>query len=121
MIKGSRDTDAYRRITVLWHHSVDPRFDPLVVVRTLANSLGLLIRESTSGRTGRVTLRVDTAESKATKGKGALVDKATRRAAAKLLRQALSNPAQANRIRALIERQAAGEDVGGELAEAIDR
>ena len=108
-------------MTVLWHHSIDDRFDPLTVVRALAESLSLLIRESTSSRTGRVTLRIDTRESKATKGKSPLVDKATRRAAAKLLRRALSNPAQADRIRALIQRQAAGEDVAGELAEAIDR
>ena len=121
MIKGTRDTDAYKRMTVLWHHSVDARFDPIVVVRTLADSLGLLIRESTSSRTGRVTFRIDTRESKATKGKGPLLDKATRRAAAKLFRQALSDPAQAERIKALIQRQAAGEDVAGELAKAIDR
>jgi hypothetical protein len=120
VIKNGRGTDDYRRMTVLWHHSIDDRFDPLTVVRVLAESLGLLIRESTSARTGRVTLRIDTRESKATKGKGPLVDKATRRAAAKLLRRALSNPAQADRIRALIQRQAAGEDVAGELAEAID-
>ncbi len=121
MIKGARGTDAYRRMTVLWHYSLDPRFDPLVVVRSLADSMGLVIRESTSGRTGRVTLRIDTKESKATKGRGAFVDKATRRAAAKLLRRALSDPAQADRIRALIERQAAGEDIAGQLTEAIDR
>ena len=121
MLKGPRGTDAYKRMTVLWHHSLDSRFDPLAVVKSLAESMGLVIRQSTSGRTGRVTLRIDTKESKATKGKGPLVDKATRRAAAKLLRQALSDPAQADRIRALIERQAAGEDIAGALAEAIDR
>ena len=117
----TRGTDAYHRMTVLWHRSVDARFDPLPVVRSLAESLGLLIRESTSGRTGRVTLRIDTRESKATKGKGPLVDKATRQAATKLLRKALRDPAQADRIRALIQRQEAGEDISTELADAIVR
>ena len=121
MIKEPRGTEAYKRMTVLWHHSVDARFEPVVVVKALAESLGLVIRESTSGRTGRITLRIDTRESKATKGKGSLLDKATRRAAAKLFRQALSDPAQAERIKALIQRQAAGEDVAGDLAKAIDR
>jgi|GEM_PF-4375644 len=118
---GTRGTESYRRMTVLWHSSVDARFDPLSVVRSMAGSLGLTIRESTSTRTGRVTLRVDTPESKATKGKGPFVDKATRKAAAKLLRQALKDPAQADRIKALIQRQAAGEDVSSELTEAIER
>ena len=121
MIKGSSGTDAYRRMTVLWYHSIDARFDPVSVVKALADSMGLLIRESTSGRTGRITLRIDTRESKATKGKVPLVDKATRREAAKLLRRALRDPAQAERIMALIQRQAAGENIAGELAETIER
>ncbi len=116
---ATRGTESYKRMTVLWHQSIDARFDPLTVVRALADSLGLLIRESTSARTGRVTLRVDTHESKATKGKGVLVDKATRRAALKLFRQALKDPAKADRIRTLIQRQESGEDVSSELAEAI--
>jgi hypothetical protein len=118
---GARNTDSYRRMTVLWHESIDDRFDPVGVIKSMAASTGFLIRESTSASTGRVTLRVDTRESKATKGKGVLVDKATRRAAAKLLRKALRDPAQANRIRSLIQRQEAGEDVSSELAEALVR
>jgi hypothetical protein len=45
-------------MTVLWHNSLDAQFDPITVVKPLAESLHLVIRESTSDRTGRVTRTV---------------------------------------------------------------
>ena len=113
--------ETYLRMTVLWHESTARAFDPVAAVVSLASSQGLLVKQTLSPRTGRTTLRVDTPESKGKKKGGPVVDKTTRREASKLLRRALRDPALAERIKDLILRQAAGEDVSAELTETIGR
>ncbi len=104
-------------MTVAWHGSIDPRFDPVAALTELANSMGLVIKDRVGK--GRVILRIDTPESSPEGRKTA--SKLLKQGLADLLRDAKSDPKLAEAIRRLAERHKNGEDVGRELVTAFER
>lgn len=118
----TRAESEYLRANLVWHVGLRDSFDPLAVVRQLADSLGLVMTESKSKRTGRVSMRIDSRSSlKARRGGRSLVDKPTMNKATTLLRRALRDPEAAAAIASLVDRANAGEEVTDELVAAITR
>jgi hypothetical protein len=105
-------------MTVAWHASIDSRFDPVLALTELANSMGLVIKDRVGK--GRVILRIDTPDSSPEGRKAA--SKLLKQGLADLLREAKSDPKLAAAIRRLAERHKNGEDVARELeAAAVGR
>jgi hypothetical protein len=107
----------YRSMTVAWHASIDPRFDPVAALTELANSMGLVIKDRVGK--GRVILRIDTPESSPEGRKASNI--LVKRAVAQLLLAAKSDPKLAAALSRLAERHKNGEDVTREIATAIER
>src|ERR1700682_2199030 len=78
----------YRSMTVAWHTSIDPKFDPVAALTELANSMGLVIKDRVGK--GRVILKVDSPES-SSEGRRA-ASKLLKQTVADLLREAKSDP-----------------------------
>ncbi len=104
-------------MTVAWHQSIDPGFDPVAVLNDVARSRGLVVKERLGK--GRTILRIDTAESSPEGRKS--TNKLLKQTLADLWRDAASDPKLAAALRQLAERHKNGEDVKRELITTIDR
>ncbi len=106
-------------MTVLWHESITPDFDPVTALKALADSRGLVATEKVNLASRR--LRVDTVQSSQLREKRTPpTTKTVRQEAFKLLRQALNNPQAAEDIKALVERARQGQDISHGLTDAMD-